>query len=353
VQEFGEGLEVNVGGDERLQGVLRALLEAGETGTTRADLAVGLEISERTVDRHLRRLRADGAVIEGQREGRTTSMRLVLRDSPKWERFASGDEEMALEMAVQLLHGVGAQTWAEQLAGLTRFCRQDAGIRNNRALARFKSKIILRAPSVDAVAPKRDVLRVIMEALRTDGISARELDFRYLSAKKREEERRVIPYSLCYDATYRGAFLLAWDSQFQRPNFFRVSRILSATTGGRASLEPRAEETLQRALEYNVGGLFQDVPPFVIKVRIFGERWFQGLCDAPPTLPDFDITASRRQDGAGDRIATVTFKATELEGPCRWVLQFGSNAEVLAPESLRDWVRTRLEQSLAKYQPTL
>jgi predicted DNA-binding transcriptional regulator YafY len=190
-----------------------------------------------------------------------------------------------------------------------------------------------------------------MEALRTDGGGdARALEFQYLSAKQRLEQRTEIPYALCYDATYRGAYLLAWDPQQQRVGLFRVSRIKNAAAGERVSLGPRAEETLGRALEYNVGGLFRDVPPFVVKVRIFGEKWFQGLCDAPPTLPDFDIKPSPKRDGADERSATATFKATELDGPCRWVLQFGPSAEVLAPEPLREQVRERLEASLARYR---
>jgi len=340
-----------MGGDKRLQGVLHALRDAGEAGTTRMDLADRLEISERTVDRHLRRLKADGAVIECLREGRTTSMRMTLLESPAWEVFASKDEEVALELAVDLLRGAGAQTWAEQLAGLSRFFGPDSSARQRRSFARFKSKIILRTPSVDAVKPDADVLLAIMDTLKTDDGGARELAFRYLSAKRCEEQRNVVPYSLCYDATYRGAYLLAWDPQHQRPNFFRVSRIIDAVAGGMASLDPRAEETLNRALEYNVGGLFKaDAELFVVKVRIFGEKWFQGLCDAPPTLPDFDITPSRKRDEAGERSATVTFKATELDGPCRWILQFGSNAEVLDPEPLREQVRERLEASLARYR---
>jgi predicted DNA-binding transcriptional regulator YafY len=341
---------MNMGGDQRLQGVLQALQEAGEEGTTRTELAERLGISERTVDRHLQRLKVDGADIACLREGRTTNMRMVLRELPAWKRFASKDEEVALELAVQLLHGAGAQIWANQLAGLARFLCPESSTRRSRAFARFKSKIVLRAPSIDAVEPKSDVLRVIMDALKSDSGSVMGLKFQYLSAKRNVEQRTVIPYSLCYDATYRGAYLLAWDPQYQRPNFFRVSRILNAETEGWMHIDPRYEEILKRALDYNVGGIFQDVKPFVVKVRIFGERWFQGLCDAPPTLPDFDIRVSRKEEKTGERVATATFYATELEGPTRWILQFGSSAEVLSPEPLREEVRTRLKQSLARYQ---
>jgi predicted DNA-binding transcriptional regulator YafY len=264
--------------------------------------------------------------------------------------FASKEEEMALELAVQLLRGAGAQSWAEQLVGLTRFVFLDSSNRRSRSFARFKSKIVLRAPSIDeARRPNADVLRVIMETLRTENGEARELSFQYLPARKSMEQRKVIPYSLCYDATYRGAYLLAWDPAYNRPNFFRVSRILSAESGEIMPLEARSEETLKRALDFNIGGLFKDEQAFEVKVRIFGERWFQGLFDAPPTLPDFDIRVPRKKEVGSESTATVTFKATELEGPCRWILQFGSSAEVLEPEVLRQWVRTRLEQSLARY----
>lgn len=342
---------MNRGGDHRLRGVLQALQVAGEGGTTRSELAELLGLSERTIDRHLQSLKEDGAVITCQREGRTTSMRMVLRDLPAWERFASKDEEVALELAVQLLHGAGAQTWATHLDGLARFLCPESSPRRSRSFARFKSKIVLRAPSVDAVMPNGNVLATIMETLRSDGENHRELRFQYLSAKKNMEQRIVVPYSLCYDATYRGAYLLAWDPQYDRPNFFRVSRIVSAETMGWIRLDPKSEETLKKALDFNIGGLFQDVKPFLVKVRIFGERWFQGLFDAPPTLPDFNITLSKSKEEAGERTATVSFNATELEGPCRWILQFGSSAEVLSPLSLRNWVRTRLEQSLERYRP--
>lgn len=339
---------MNAAGDHHLQSVLRALREAGESGTTRTELAERLEISLRTLDRHLQHLKDDGAIIECLRENRTTSMRMVLREPPAWEMIANKDEELALELALDLLHGVGAQNWAEQLSGLTRFCYQESAARKKRAFERFKSRIILRAPSIGALAPKSEVLRAILESLKTEG-GVRELEFKYLSARRRLEQRTVIPYALCYDATYRGAYLLAWDSQFQRPNFFRVSRIQEARAGGFTSLAPKAEETLTKALDYNIGGRFEDVPPFTVKVRIYGERWFQGFFDAPPTLPEFDIRESKKTKASDERTAIVSFQATEFEGPCRWILQFGSNAEVLDPDPLREWVRARLEMAIARY----
>jgi hypothetical protein len=54
---------------------------------------------------------------------------MTLLESPAWEVFASKDEEVALELAVDLLRGAGAQTWAEQLAGLSRFFGPDSSAR--------------------------------------------------------------------------------------------------------------------------------------------------------------------------------------------------------------------------------
>jgi predicted DNA-binding transcriptional regulator YafY len=57
------------------------------------------------------------------------------------------------------------------------------------------------------------------------------------------------------------------------------------------------------------------------------------------------IPSPKKMERGGNSLV-VRFKANKEEGPVRWILQFGSFAEVLEPQSLRERVREGLKASL-------
>jgi len=64
-----------------------------------------------------------------------------------------------------------------------------------------------------------------------------------------------------------------------------------------------------------------------VVARIHGAHWLQAFKEAPPVLPEFQ--EARADDGQS---TVVRFMANHEYGARRWLLQFGSLAEVMACE---------------------
>jgi predicted DNA-binding transcriptional regulator YafY len=75
-----------------------------------------------------------------------------------------------------------------------------------------------------------------------------------------------------------------------------------------------------------------------------GTNWPQALLDAPPALPS--VTVRKEKGGT----VLLGFQATELSGPTRFVLQFGADAEVVEPKSLREHLSRTLAAMARKYR---
>jgi predicted DNA-binding transcriptional regulator YafY len=46
----------------------------------------------------------------------------------------------------------------------------------------------------------------------------------------------------------------------------------------------------------------------------------------------------------------LSFQATELSGPTRFILQFGPDAEVMEPKALREHLVKVLKETMSKYR---
>lgn len=137
---------------------------------------------------------------------------------------------------------------------------------------------------------------------------------------------------------------MAWDTRSAHPKHLRLDRIDKATPGGTGTLLPGERDQLTRAATYQIGGWAGREEPFPVCVRVSGENWVQAFLEQPPALPEAKVELQ------ADGTALVTFKATELRGPARWVLQMGPDAEVLSPVEFRDYVGKRAEETAGRYR---
>jgi predicted DNA-binding transcriptional regulator YafY len=172
----------------------------------------------------------------------------------------------------------------------------------------------------------------------------RELELTYKAASTgRTSARTVVPFTLTHDVFSGGAFLLAWDLSKQEPRHFRLARIEEAKAQSKRGLVPD-KGPLEQARDLQIGGWFSPGTPFRIQVRVGGTNWPQALLDAPPALPE---VAVRKEKGG---TVLLSFLATELSGPTRFILQFGPDAEVLEPSSLRVHLGKTLKAMVATYR---
>jgi predicted DNA-binding transcriptional regulator YafY len=329
---------------ERLQIVLEAIRDAGERGITKAGLARKLGgVAMRTVDRAVQLLEEQGARFGKAREGRPALIHFTLEKAPDWDSRITPHARMALEVALMALEGTATELWFDQLEGLRNLADSHLSTRDRDLFRALQEHVCVRGGADDQRALDTKMLTQVLLALgHPEG--PRELELTYQAASTgRTSARMVVPFTLTHDVFSGGAFLLAWDPAKQEPRHFRLARIEAAKALSRRGLIPD-KAPLEQARDLQIGGWFSLASPFRVSVRVGGSNWPQALLDAPPALPEVEV---RKEKGG---TVLLSFLATEASGPTRFILQFGADAELLEPRSLRDQVAKTLKAMAAHYR---
>lgn len=329
---------------ERLQIVLEAIREAGEKGITKASLARKLGGSAmRTVDRAITLLEDQGARFGKAREGRPAVIHFTFEKGPDWDSRITPHARMALEVALMALEGTATELWYDQLEGLRALADSHLSNRDRDLFRALQEHVCVRGGADDQQALDTKMLTQVLLALgHPEG--PRELELSYTAASTgRTSARTVVPFTLTHDVFSGGAFLLAWDLAKQEPRHFRLARILEARALARRGLIPD-KGPLEQARDLQIGGWFSPAAPFQVQVRVGGSNWPQALQDAPPALPS--VAVLREKGGT----VLLSFLATDLHGPSRFILQLGADAEVLEPKALRTHLAATLKAMAARYR---
>ena len=329
---------------ERLQIVLEAIRDAGERGITKAGLARKLGgVAMRTVDPALQLLEEQGARFGKAREGRPALIHFTLEKAPDWDNRITPHARMALEVALMALEGTATELWYDQLEGLRTLADSHLSTRDRDLFRALQAHVCVRGGADDKQALDTKMLTQVLLALgHPEG--PRELELTYKAASTgRTSVRTVVPFTLTHDVFSGGAFLLAWDSAKQEPRHFRLARIEEAKAQSRRGLIPD-KGPLEQARDLQIGGWFSPAAPFRVSLRVGGTNWPQTLLDAPPALPG--ITVRKEKGGT----VLLSFQATELYGPTRFILQFGAEAEATEPRVLRDHLAKTLKATVAHYR---
>ena len=329
---------------ERLQVVLEAIRDAGGRGITKAGLARRLgDVAMRTVDRAIQLLEEQGARFGKGREGRPALIHFTLEKAPDWDSRITPHARMALEVALMALKGTATELWFDQLEGLRTLADSHLSTRDRDFFRALQAHVCVRGGADDQQALDTKMLTQVLLALgHPEG--PRELELTYKAASTgRTSARTVVPFTLTHDVFSGGAFLLAWDPAKQEPRHFRLARIEEAKALSKRGLIPD-KVPMEQARDLQIGGWFSPGAPFRVSVRGGGTYWPQALQDAPPALPG--VTVRKEKGGT----VLLSFHATELSGPTRFVLQFGADAEVIEPKALRDHIAKTLKAMTAKYR---
>lgn len=328
---------------ERQQEILDLFRDAGPKGLGKAKVAERLGISERTVIRAIQLFEAQGAKFTEQRD-RAGFKVWILEQGPRWDERVSPEARLALQVALLALSGSGTEVWTKHLEGLQALLDERLSHADRIAFQRLKDRIHVHGAGEDPVPVDEAVLREVLKALSSEPVLGLELTYRAASTG-RTETREVVPHSLSHDLFGGGAFLLAWDQGKGAVRQFRLVRLEQAKATSPRGLSPQAQSALARAQAYQIGGWISDDPPQVIEVAIRDAFWAKALIEDVPALPHCEVIPL--QPGPGVR---VRFQACEWHAPARWVLQFGSAAEVLSPPPFRDHVAERVRESTALYR---
>lgn len=329
---------------ERLQAVLEAIRDAGDRGITKAGLARRLGgVAMRTVDRAVQLLEEQGARFGKDRQDRPAVIHFTLEKAPDWDSKITPHARMALEVALMALEGTATELWYDQLEGLRALADSHLSTRDRDLFKALQEHVCVRGGADDQQAPDTKTLTQVLLALgHPEG--PRELELTYKAASTgRTSARAVVPFTLTHDVFSGGAFLLAWDPAKLEARHFRLARIVEAKSLPKRGLIPD-KGPLEQARDLQIGGWFSPAAPFRVQVRVGGTNWPQALQDAPPALPG--ITVRKEKGGT----VLLSFQATELSGPTRFILQFGADAEVIEPKTLRDHIAKTLKAMAIHYR---
>jgi predicted DNA-binding transcriptional regulator YafY len=329
---------------ERLQVVLEAIRDAGERGISKEGLIRKLGgVASRTVDRAVQLLEEQGARFGKAREGRPAIIHFTLEKAPDWDSRITPHARMALEVALMALEGTATELWFDQLEGLRTLADSHLSTRDRDLFKALQEHVCVRGSADDQQALDTKMLTQVLLALgHPEG--PRELELTYKAASTgRTSARTVVPFTLTHDVFSGGAFLLAWDPAKQEPRHFRLARIEEAKAQSKRGLIPD-KEPLEQARDLQIGGWFTPGTPFRIQVRVGGTNWPQALLDAPPALPS--VTVRKEKGGT----VLLSFLTTDLQGPTRYILQLGADAEALEPKALRTHLAATLKAMVATYR---
>jgi proteasome accessory factor B len=184
-------------------------------------------------------------------------------------------------------------------------------------------------------APDAEVFRAVLKAQQ----ARRKVRVRYRSLNSAKTTTRTIhPYHV---ANHRGDwYVAAWDEGRSDVRLFALHRMLAAE-----ELEAPYEIPASfsyKAFMQGAFGVMRGGEPTDVAIR-FGPRQALWIREGSWRKPARVVEQS---DGG----LVLHLRVTETSGVRRWVMQFGGEAEVLSPPSVRRAVAAELEQALRAYR---
>ena len=297
---------------DRLIGILSVLLQ--KESVTAPELAQQFEVSRRTINRGIDALCMDGIPIrtaQGYKGG------ISIMDGYRMDRTILTSKDMQMILAgLRGLDSVSGSAYYSQLME-----KIQAG--SSKYMNGHDSMLIdLSSWYKEALAPKISIIQSAIE-------NRHLLSFRYF-APDRESERTIEPYYLVFH--WSNWYVWGWCSDRNDYRLFKLQRMDRL----------KETETAFVCREVPLPDLSQEkVFPKGIRTKIlFDEDVKWRLVEE--FGPDCFM---RNEDGR------LLFESDEMdmENLCSWIMTFGSRAEVLEPQELRDLLRDNAEKLLKIY----
>jgi hypothetical protein len=332
--------------------IINALRESGGKGLTRLELMKLTQLDRQAIDRSVVLINLQGGKItkEDAPAGSDSRQVLVLRKEPAWYCSISLHARLALHIAEAALPQIGSESLAQFLELFGKLEESKLSPKDQHRLETLLHMVQVKGAVQTGGAESPSFLLPILESLCTHP-GPTEVQIEYQSGSRLSPKQRIIiPYALTYDSFAGSSYLLAQaaTSHGRQPLLFRVSRITKwEPTRKTGFLTPEERQHLERAKKYQLGGWIEDAEPFEIQVKITGKKWISAFLERPPGLPEFQIEEVKAKGGSHQ---IIRFKATEMSGPARWVLQLGPEAEVLSPPEFRTHVADRLHEAAEIYR---
>ncbi len=295
----------------RLFEILYTLLEHG--GATVGELAEKLEVSERTIRRDIDSLSAAGIPVYASR-GRSGGVKLmdnfVLSKS-----LLSPKEQDDILCALQTLHATGAVKNSELLSRLSAIFKRDTVDWIEADFSDWGS-----APSQ----------RTLFDKLKRSILDKHVLSFVYYAQNGLSSNRTVDPVRLCFKGL--SWYLQAWCRERKAFRTFKLSRMENVAILDEPSLPHGAPPPIDNS--------HGDLPLASLCVRFSPSAAYR-------VYDEFDRSSiSRLPDGS----LLVTTEWPVGAWGMGYLLSYGSSAEVLWPEYIRQIMRQEAQKIFSLYE---
>ena len=303
-------------------------------GRTLQEIQDALGCSRRTVMRDLQGLQEAGLPIYDERDGREKRWKFVDGFTRSLPPPFTMSELMALHFARALVRPLEGTPLSDSL---------DCAFRKIAAILPPETRAMLDhldEAFVSRPGPFKDYRRhrELLETVTRSRNERRVLAIEYRSyARSDLTRRRIAPYRLCY---FRGGiYVVAHDDRRDQVRIFALERIQKATLTKDRFTIPRSfdfETYMESAL-----GIFRGPE---MDVRIAFRR------SAAPAIMERRWHPSQSLEPRADGSVVLSMRVGDTLELRRWVLGFGAEAEVLAPDSLREQIRHEAQSLLDRLE---
>jgi predicted DNA-binding transcriptional regulator YafY len=305
------------------------LLESSR-GCTLGELQETLGCSRRTVMRDLRGLEEAGLPIYDERDGREKRWKFVDGFTRQLPPPFTLTEVMALYFARSLVRPLRGTPVHDSLNAVFQKIAQLLPAETKALLDQIEESFVSRSGPYKDYRRHRELLELVSRAQR----ERRILQVRYRSfARQETTERRVAPYRLCY---FRGGlYVIGHDDRRAEVRIFALERIQKAELTSERFQVPKSFDF--EAYMESAFGIFRG-PETHVRIA------FQA--SSAHAIAEREWHPSQRIETRRNGTLVLSLRVADTLELRRWILSFGSEAEVLEPLSLRNEIRDEVQTLL-------
>lgn len=316
------------------QWMLLRYLGQRRLGATVRELADELGVTEKTIRRDLVVFQDAGfPLVEevGERGRKTWSLRTDGRQPPLSFSF---DEALALYLGRRLLDPLAGTDLWEASQNAFRKVRTCLGETAVKYLEKMAGSLHHTAPGGGNYERKSHILDTLLQAIEDRRVAMIE----YRSQRATEPVTcEVHPYGLVWHR--RALYLVAWSRDHGAVRHFKVDRMEVAEA---TAFPFRRPEKFDLAAHLAGSfGIWQGDGDVTVRVR------FEPA--AARYVEENSWHASQKLSPQGDGRLLAEFRLSDTTEIKSWILSFGSQAEVLAPEQLREEIRQEMSLLAKRY----
>lgn len=312
--------------------IIQTLISAKQ-GKSASDLAETLECHSRTIYRDLEALQAAGFPLYNQKQDNKTLWSILETGSQQMPIPLSLTELMALYFSRNMLNVLKGSAIHDSLTSLFEKVKATLPQQYIDYLAKIEHSLTVGVKAHKPYRKFKDTLAQVQEAAQNQ----RLVRVCYFTMSRRKRTRRQIaPYQVWYyDETF---YLIGYCYQRKEIRLFAIDRIEQIEILDETFDPPEgfnAEQFMQTSF-----GVFQGEPASV-KIRFTKKT--AGYVSEKIWHPTQTLTP--QPDGG----LVFEAKVAGIDEIKRWILKWGADAEVLAPDELRKSVSREVQAMLDHY----